>query len=133
VNSRAARARLPPGAAVLPLTLADAIGRLPNLVRRLRRTEPCERRTQRERFRRKPFIPWPDAVPSCILKTPSVGPERSTLKRWTIGLLIPLDATLLLARPEFGSTPAATDADGIGDGVWLAEAGGSALRVSAPP
>jgi uncharacterized membrane protein YccC len=51
-------------AAVLPLTLADAIGRLPNLVRRLRRTEPSQRRTQRERFRRKPFIPWPDALPS---------------------------------------------------------------------
>ncbi len=52
-------------AAVLPLTLADAIRRLPNLVRRLRRTEARGRRTQRERFRCKPFVPWGDAIPSC--------------------------------------------------------------------
>lgn len=52
-------------AAVLPLTLADAIGRLPNLVRRLRRTEAIDRRTQRERFRRKPFVSWEDANLSC--------------------------------------------------------------------
>jgi hypothetical protein len=50
---------------VLPLTLAKAIGNLPNLVRRLRRTEAIERRTQRERFRRKPFVPWDDAILSC--------------------------------------------------------------------
>jgi len=52
-------------AAVLPLTLADALRRLPHLVRRLRRTEAVERRTQRERFRRKPFVPWEDATLSC--------------------------------------------------------------------
>ena len=52
-------------AAALPLTLADALRRLPHLVRRLRRTEAIEGRTQRERFRRKPFVPWDDAILSC--------------------------------------------------------------------
>jgi hypothetical protein len=49
-------------AAVLPLSLAEALRRLPSLVRRLRRTEPIDRRTQRERFRHKPFVAWEDAL-----------------------------------------------------------------------
>jgi hypothetical protein len=52
-------------AAVLPLSLADAIRRLPNFVRRLRRTEAIDRRTQRERFRHKPFVAWEDSIMSC--------------------------------------------------------------------
>src|ERR1700690_3995490 len=52
-------------AAVLPLTLADAIRRLPNLVRRLRHTEAIEPPHQGGRFRRKPLIPWGEPHPSC--------------------------------------------------------------------
>jgi hypothetical protein len=52
-------------AALLPFELHEAIARLPNLVRRLRRTEARQRRTQRERFRRYPFMPWNDPLESC--------------------------------------------------------------------
>jgi hypothetical protein len=41
----------------LPLTLAEVIAALPGIVLRLRRTEATDRRTQREIFRRRPFIP----------------------------------------------------------------------------
>ena len=36
-----------------------------NIVRRLRRMVPRRRRTQRERFRRREFIPWDAARMSC--------------------------------------------------------------------
>ena len=44
-------------AALLPLTLAEVIDALPHIILRLRRTEAHDRRTQREIFRRRPFIP----------------------------------------------------------------------------
>jgi len=52
-------------AALLPLELHEAIARLPNLVRRLRRTKTRKRRTQRERFRRSPFMRSDDPLESC--------------------------------------------------------------------
>jgi hypothetical protein len=52
-------------AALLPIALPEAIKRLPNIVRRLRRMGPRRRRTQRERFRGREFIPWEAAGMSC--------------------------------------------------------------------
>lgn len=52
-------------AALLPFELPEAILRLPNIVRRLRRMQSPRRRTQRERFRRREFVPWEDAGVSC--------------------------------------------------------------------
>jgi hypothetical protein len=52
-------------AALLPFALPEALARLPNIVRRLRRTEARQRRTQRERFRRHEFTPWGGASASC--------------------------------------------------------------------
>jgi hypothetical protein len=52
-------------AALLPLTLPEALGRLPNIVYRLRKTERPNRRTQRERFRRHELTPWSGAPKSC--------------------------------------------------------------------
>ena len=42
----------------MPLGLREVLFPLPQLVCRLRQTEDPDRRTQRERFRRKPFTPW---------------------------------------------------------------------------
>jgi hypothetical protein len=44
-------------ATLLPITLHDVLARLPKIVDRLRRTEQLNRLTQRERFRRRPFLP----------------------------------------------------------------------------
>jgi hypothetical protein len=52
-------------AALLPFELHDALARLPNIVRRLRRMESPRRRTQRERFRRSELLPWSSAAMSC--------------------------------------------------------------------
>ena len=52
-------------AALLPFALHEAIARLPDIIRRMRRTESAKRRTQRERFRRRAFTPWEAPGPSC--------------------------------------------------------------------
>ena len=52
-------------ASLLPLTLPEVVARLPKIVHRLRRTEAADRRTQRERFRRKRFEPWSGDELSC--------------------------------------------------------------------
>jgi hypothetical protein len=50
---------------LLPFELHEALARLPSIVARLRRTEARDRRTQRERFRRRAFKPWGAVTDSC--------------------------------------------------------------------